>query len=151
MCDRQCCFMKYRVDGIYSHNLWPAGVLDHTVGFSLPVLCYLCVCSMLNVVWMLGRFCDLPHTPWSSDCLADTAPFARFATILRSRVVQLIACQQKNNPLCLQCVHWHKLCNRAVQLIACDSHAHLISKAGSVIAVNLHHLFSNGAAVNKQS
>ncbi len=40
---------------------------------------------------------------------------------------------------------------RAVQLIACDYHAHLVSKASSVIAwlpVNLHQLFSNGAAVN---
>ncbi len=30
--------------------------------------------------------------------------------------------------MCLKCVY-----TRAVQLIACDSHAHLLSKAGSVI------------------
>ncbi len=30
----------------------------------------------------------------------------------------------------------------AVQLIACDSHVHLVSKAGSVIGENLHQLVS---------
>ncbi len=40
---------------------------------------------------------------------------------------------------------------RAVQLIACDCHAHLASKAVPWLAANLHHLFSNGAAVNTQS
>ncbi len=40
---------------------------------------------------------------------------------------------------------------RAGRYISCDMHAHLVSKAGSWLAVNLHHLFSNGAAFNTRS
>ncbi len=40
---------------------------------------------------------------------------------------------------------------RAGRYIACDSHAHLVSKAVPWLALNLHHLFSNGAAFNTQS
>ncbi len=36
--------------------------------------------------------------------------------------------------------------NRAGRYISCDMHAHLVSKPVPWLAVNLHHLFSNGAA-----
>ncbi len=41
----------------------------------------------------------------------------------------------------------------AVQLIELNDHVHLVSKAGSVtlLALNLHHLLSDEAAVNTQS
>ncbi len=39
----------------------------------------------------------------------------------------------------------------AVQLISSDYYAHLVSKACLWLVVNLHHIFSNGAAVNTQS
>ncbi len=41
--------------------------------------------------------------------------------------------------------------SRAVQLIACDSHAHLVSKASYVIGGKSPSLFSDEAAVNTQS
>ncbi len=40
---------------------------------------------------------------------------------------------------------------RAVQLIEFDSHAHLVSKAGSVIGAKSPSPVSNAAAVNTQS
>ncbi len=40
---------------------------------------------------------------------------------------------------------------RAARYIACDDHAYLISKTVLWLAVNLHQLFSNGAAFNRQS
>ncbi len=52
----------------------------------------------------------------------------------------------------LHILYMHKqLVTRAVQLITYDYHAHLVSKAGSVIALNHQHLLSDGAAVNTQS
>ncbi|ROI47848.1 hypothetical protein DPX16_16271 [Anabarilius grahami] len=42
--------------------------------------------------------------------------------------------------------------SRAGRYIACDCHAHFVSKAGSLIkSQNRHHLLSNGAAFNRQS
>ncbi len=39
----------------------------------------------------------------------------------------------------------------AVQIIECDYHAHLLSKAALWLVVNLHHLLLDGAAFNTQS
>ncbi len=44
-------------------------------------------------------------------------------------------------------IYW----SRAGRYITCDCHAYLVSKAGSVLVVNLHHLLSNGVAFNTQS
>ncbi len=59
---------------------------------------------------------------------------------------------QKNEShrgLCDEVVNRPLIYTRAARYFACDSHVHLVSKDG--LAVNLHHLFSNGAAFNTQS